>query len=296
MKFFKSLSFKPFLFAILLLVLNCKSEERKIETSALKTSEVLNVRLWEINKYKNNFNVINKVVEISKDTLIICKYIGGIGISTDAGETWKELSNSYFFDDIVFDKNKNLIAINHWVGIHERSYSKLFISKDFGENWEQIDFDIKKFFPVKIVSKNTQNLELMTYDSLIYKLDGLDYKSDWKTSKDRPHFNSNYEVFYDSDSLKFQYNSHNYRFYSKFDQVNDIVKHNNKIYLSGSGDYKDERYTAIMSIVSDRNRIKEFFINEGSYAYLTKSEFNNLYVFGDFGVYKVEEDTIKKLY
>lgn len=264
---------------------------------SLKKSQPIQNRVdYEYFK-NNNLNVINNISQISNDTIILCKYISGIAISEDGGMNWSESSKSYYFEDLVYDKNKNLVAINHWVGIHEPSYSYLFVSEDFGETWKKIEFNIKKFFPVKILSDQYQQLELMTEDSLVYRLNGNDYQNDWVITKSKfDDINNEYKVDYSSDKLTISRDSNQYKIDSELEDVNDILEFNGKIYLSGSGNYKDERYNAYLTIISQNGQVKDFKIEEGSYAYLKKTKLDNLFIFGDFGAYKIINDSIFKLY
>lgn len=93
---------------------------------------------------KSESTSILDLVVIGKDTIIASTHDMRIIVSRDGGKSWVTT------EDILIKKlgldGKRIWGIDSWIGIHERSYSRLFYSDDIGKTWKQIELNPESFF------------------------------------------------------------------------------------------------------------------------------------------------------
>jgi hypothetical protein len=252
---------------------------------------------------------IQNVFDISNDTIIACKYGKGLILSKDAGHSWTELKTNLLFDEVTSTDNGYLVGLDSWQGIHEPDYSRLYLSKDFGNTWETFNLDTKTFFPLRIISIPKEKVLVQTVDNKIYQLNGLNLKTDWTFIKSVEQTDEENK----RSSLPFaidDYNDHRIKLYQSrnkmFDtlaildkcrQVNDVISTNNFVYVAGAG-YKnssDEETYAYYASYNEQNGLKQY-IMPGRYAYLKKTQLDKVYIMSDEGLFLTNQDTLKRLY
>lgn len=252
---------------------------------------------------------IQNVFDISKDTIIACKYGQGLILSTDAGLNWTELKTDLLFDEVTISDSGYLIGLDSWQGIHEQDYSRLYLSKDFGKTWQIFKLDTKIFFPLHFISKPKEKVLVQTFDNKVYQLNGLNLKTDWTLIKSvKPTDKEN-----NKSALPFaidDYNDHRIKLFNarntpidtlaildKCRQVNDMISTNKFVYIAGTG-YKnssDEETYAYFASYNKQNGLKQYVI-PGHYAYLKKTHLERVYIMNDVGLFIANQDTLKKLY
>ncbi|TPG37890.1 WD40/YVTN/BNR-like repeat-containing protein [Flavobacterium pectinovorum] len=292
---------------ILFFLISCKENSiNKVDvkkTKIVKSTTDANAKLLKNENVENRY--INNITDISKDSIIACKY-SVLMYSTNGAKTWKNIETSFIFKDITFTDKKILVGIDSWMGIHEADYSRIYISKDFGNSWETITFDTKKFFPMEIISNPKEQLCVLTSENKIYKLQGTDYKKDWVYVKTRP------ETEYTRDVMDYPYgvNSEgdNLKLYKKNNNKTDtlacldlcseawgIVQKDKVVHVSGVGiDRKTgKRYGYYGQLIHDKT-LKQYKL-PGLYANIKKTKFN-VYIICENGLYVEKNDKIEQLY
>jgi hypothetical protein len=264
------------------------------------------------NDKKKNVETTNKTIQnvfdISSDTIIACKYGKGLILSKDAGKTWTELKTELLFDEVTIIDNGYLVGLDSWRGIHEPDYSKLYLSKDFGQTWQTFNLGTKRFFPLNIVSNPRQKLLVQTVDNKIYQLDGTDLINDWTFVKNATEIQNQYKEI----ELPFKIddsNDHEIKLLLETNkqseilaklatcrQVNTVASLTDFVYISGAGYEKSfEETNAYFASYSKSNGLKEYKI-PGHYAYLKKTQLNNIYIMNDDGLFITNKDTLRRLY
>jgi hypothetical protein len=259
-------------------------------------------------KVETTNKTIQNVFDISSDTIIACKYGKGLILSKDAGKTWIELKTEILFDEVTIIDNGFLVGLDSWRGIHEPDYSRLYLSKDFGQTWQTFNLDTKRFFPLNIVSNPRENLLIQTVDNKIYQLNGTDLINDWTFVKNATQQQNQYKEI----ELPFKIddsNDHAIKLLLETDkqsetlaklttcrQVNNVTSSTDFVYISGAGYEKSfEETYAYFASYSKSNRLKEYKI-PGHYAYLKKTQLNNIYIMNDDGLFITNKDTLRRLY
>jgi len=289
---------------ILFFAISCKKNSfNKVDTAkdsiVRSTGDTNTAPSNKENRYINNIN------DISKDSIIACKYFT-LMYSTNGGKNWKDIKTSLMFKDITFTDKKVLVGIDSWEGIHESDYSRIHISKDFGNSWETITFDTKKFFPIKIISNPKEQLCLLTDENKIYKLQGADYKKDWVYVKTIP------ETEYTRDVVDYPYGvngvSDNLKLYKKSknktdtlayldlcSQVSEILQKDNVVHISGTGtDRKTgKEYGYYGQLIHDKT-LKQYKL-PGWFTNIKRTKFN-VYIMFEDGLFIVKDEKIKQLY
>ncbi|RXK61909.1 exo-alpha-sialidase [Lacibacter luteus] len=101
------------------------------------------------NSAKSQSSSILDLVVIGKDTIVASTYDMSIIVSHDGGKTWitteRQLMKKLGLD------GKRIWGIDSWIGIHERSYSRLFYSDDIGKTWKQIELNTDLFFAMDFI-------------------------------------------------------------------------------------------------------------------------------------------------
>jgi len=274
---------------ILLALCSCKQNDHKKYTESIDKT-------------------IQNVFDISRDTIIACKYGKGLIFSKDGGKSWKELAPNLLFDEVTLTDNGCLVGLDSWVGIHEADYSKLYLSKDFGKTWNIFNVDTRIFFPVKIVSNSKEKLLIQTWDNKIYESYGKDLTTDWtfvRNGTDRKNQYGDIELPYKIDGS----NDHDIKLLREENnqvdtlatlatcrQVNNVASLTDFVYISGAGYEKSfEETYAYFASYSKEAGIKEYKI-PGRYAYLKKTQHNNIYIMNDEGLFITNKDTLQRLY
>lgn len=264
------------------------------------------------NDKKKNVETTNKsiqnVFDISSDTIIACKYGKSLILSKDGSKTWTELKTELLFDEVTIIDNGYLVGLYSWRGIHEPDCSKLYLSKDFGQTWQTFNLDTKRFFPLNIVSNPRQKLLVQTVDNKIYQLDGTDLINDWTFVKNATEIQNQYKEielpFKIDDSndheikllLETNKQSEILAKLSTCRQVNNVASWTDFVYISGAGYEKSfEETNAYFASFSKSNGLKEYKI-PGHYAYLKKTQLNNIYIMNDDGLFITNKDTLRRLY
>lgn len=251
---------------------------------------------------------IQNVFDISSDTIIASKYGKGLILSKDGGKTWTELKTEILFDEVTIIDNGYLVGLDSWRGIHEPDYSKIYLSKDFGQTWQSFDLDTKRFFPLNIVSTPRQKLLVQTVDNKIYQLNGTDLINDWTFVKNATEIQNQYKEIElpfkidDSDNHKIKLfletnkQSETLANLATCRQVNNVASSTDFVYISGAGYEKSfEETYAYFASYSKSNGLKEYKI-PGHYAYLKKTQLNNIYIMNDDGLFITNKDTLRRLY
>lgn len=249
---------------------------------------------------------ITNITDISKDTVIACNYISGLMYSANSGKTWKHFKTSLMFKGITYTDKKILVGIDSWHGIHESSYAKIHVSKDFGNSWETITFDTDKFFPSKIISDPKEPLCILTDENKIYKFQGTDYKKDWVYVKTIS------EPEMTRDIIDYPYGVHEANFklklykmkQNKTDtlvhlnlcyEVREVILKDNIVHVSGSGldEKTNKEYGYYAQFINDKI-LKQYRL-PGWFAEIKKTKFN-VYIMCENGLYKEENGKIQHLY
>lgn len=89
------------------------------------------------------------LVVIGKDTIVASTYDMSIIVSNDGGKTWKTTQRQ-LMKKLGLDGTR-IWGIDSWIGIHERSYSRLFYSDDIGKTWKQIELNTGLFFAMEFI-------------------------------------------------------------------------------------------------------------------------------------------------
>lgn len=252
---------------------------------------------------------IQNVFDISKDTIIACKYEQGLIFSTDAGLNWTELKTNLLFDEVTMTDSGYLVGLDSWQGIHEPDYSRLYLSKDFGKTWQTFNLDTKSFFPLNIVSTPKNKLIVQTVDNKLYQLNGLNLQTDWTfVQLAKPSDKQN-----NKSSLPFaidDYDDHRIKLFQtsnkvidtlaildKCRQVNDIISASDFVYIAGTGytNLSDKENYAYYASYNKQNGLKQYVL-PGHYAYLKKTQLDRVYIMNDAGLFITNQDTLKKLY
>lgn len=89
------------------------------------------------------------LVVLGRDTIVASTHDMSIIVSHDGGKTWKT-SERQLMKKLGLD-GRRIWGIDSWIGIHERSYSRLFYSDDIGKTWKQIELNTDLFFAMEFV-------------------------------------------------------------------------------------------------------------------------------------------------
>ncbi|MEN2415428.1 hypothetical protein [Flavobacterium mesophilum] len=277
--------------------LEVKKETFKSTTDIVKTIGDTTAKL---SKKENRY--VNNIIDISKDSVIACRYFE-LMYSINGAKTWKNIKTSLMFKDITFTDKKILVGIDSWIGIHESDYSRMHISKDFGNSWETITFDTRIFFPMEIISNPKEQLCIRTYENKVYKFQGTDYMKDWVYVKTIP------ETEYRRDVVNYPYGvSDNLKLYKKnktktdtlayldlCSEVSEILQKDNIVHISGNGtDGKTGMQYGYYGQLIDDKILKQYKL-PGWFANIKKTKFN-VYIMCEDGLYIVKDGKIKQLY
>ncbi|RZJ52877.1 MAG: hypothetical protein EOO44_10425 [Flavobacterium sp.] len=280
--------------------LEIKKDTFKSTTNIVKT---IGDTTAKVSKKENRY--VNNITDISKDSIIACRYFE-LMYSTNGAKTWKNIKTSLMFKDITFTDKKILVGIDSWVGIHESDYSRIHISKDFGNSWETITFDTRKFFPMEIISNPKEQLYVRTVENKVYKFQGTDYKKDWVYVKTIP------ETEYTRDIVDYPYGindeSDNVKLYKKSKNKTDtlvyldlcieareIVQKDKVVHISGTGIDKktSKQYGYYGQLIGDKT-LKQYKL-PGWFTNIKKTKFN-VYIMCEDGLYILKDGKIKQLY
>lgn len=251
---------------------------------------------------------IQNVFDISNDTIIACKHGQGLILSTDAGQSWKELKTNILLDEVTMTDSGYLVGLDSWQGIHEPDYSRLYLSKDFGKSWQTFELDTKTFFPLHIVSPPKTKMVVQTVDNKLYQLNGLNLKTDWafvQSAKptDEEKIKSSFPFAIDDNDdhrIKLLMTSKTIdtlAILANCRQVNDVINSSGFVYIAGAG-YKnlsDKEYYAYYAAYNEKSGLKEYVI-PGHYAYLKKTQLDRIYIMNDAGLFIADRDSLRKLY
>lgn len=269
-----------------------------------KENPEMEIDLDSLQKGMDNSRAISKVFEISKDTIFASRHYGGLVYSIDSGENWNEIINSYRFNDFTISKEGILIGLEYWIGIHEPDYSRLYISKNFGEDWEKIKFDTQTFFPVKIISKPYDNLKLQTDLKEVFELVNNDYSKGWKkTNPIKKEKENSSKISYNDKNNRnvFLYTENKNRIdtigkLKLFNHIENLITLNHHTYLNGEGrNLGEDAYFSCFAIINEKNELKEFKF-PGSYSYMTKTDLGRIFLYNDEGIFQVKKDTLIQIY
>jgi hypothetical protein len=291
---------------ILFFAISCKKNSiDKVDvkkTETVKSKIDANTTLLKKENIENRY--INNITDISKDSVIACRY-SVVMYSTNGAKTWKDIKTSFMFKDITFTDKKILVGIDSWIGIHEEDYSRLNISKDFGNSWETITFDTQKFFPIEIISNPNEQLCVLTSENKIYKLQGTDYKKDWVYVKTKPETELTRDIIdypygvHDGDDLKL-YKKNNKKadtlaYLDLCNEVREILQKDKVVHISGTGiDRKTgKEYGYYGQLIHDKI-LKQYKL-PGWFTNIKKTKFN-VYIMCENGLYTERNGKIEQLY
>lgn len=89
------------------------------------------------------------LVVIGKDTIVASTSGMSIIVSHNGGKTWAT-TERHLMKQLGLD-GKRIWGVDSWIGIHERSYSRLFYSDDIGKTWKQIELNTDLFFAMEFI-------------------------------------------------------------------------------------------------------------------------------------------------
>lgn len=293
---------KVIIWFLFLSMVSCNRVQQ--ETVVATEEPEMEIDIDSLNRVSEASKAIYRVFEISEDTIFASRHYGGLVYSTDGGANWKKINNTYGFDDFIISKGGVLVGLGYWVGIHESDYSKLYISKNFGQDWEKIEYDTKDFFPVKIVSKPYENLKIQTNSQEVFELTDSDYLKGW-----------NKVVFKDSQKdahIKIKYNDRDNRNVflfteekgimdtigrlNLFTEVDTLLSLGDYTYVNGSGnDLGEDAHFACFAVLNKENELKEFKL-PGSYSYMKKTNLGRIFLYNGEGIFQVKNDTLIQIY
>lgn len=293
------------IFVFLLFFISCNQPHQRLEVRNELPDDQMEIDIDSLNNVVKNSKAISQVYEISKDSIFAVRHYGGLIYSINGGENWNRSGDFYGIKDFVISEGGIWVGLGFWVGIHEPDYSKLFISKNSGKDWEIIEFDTKNFFPTKIISKPHKKLKIQTFSKEVFELVNDDFLNGWKKI-DFVENNS-------KQSSMIKYNDRNNRnvfLYTKdindeldtiaklklFTEIDTLLSVNNFTYINGSG-YKigeDARF-ACFAILNEHKTLKEFKF-PGSYSYMKRTDSGSIFLYNDEGIFQVEKDTLIQIF
>lgn len=292
---------KTNIFFILLLFISCNQSHQKLEVQDEIPDDQTEIDIDSLNNVFENSKAISRVYEISKDSIFAVRHYGGLIYSIDGGENWNKSGDILGFKDFVISEGGVWTGLGFWVGIHEPDYSKLYISKNAGKDWETIEFDTKKFFPAKIVSKPHKKLKIQTYSKEVFELVNDDFLNGWKKvdfvenkpeqpAKIKYNDRNNRNVFLYTEGINDKIDT--IAKLNLFTEIDTLLSVNNYTYISGSG-YKmgEEAHYACLAILNKHKMYKEFKF-PGSYSYMKGTESGSIFLYNDEGLFKVKKDTL----
>lgn len=247
-------------------------------------------------------NVINDVVDISKDTIIAVKHSRGLLLTTNGAKTWRDIFPDQLTKESTIDDHGVVWAFDSWKGIHEASYSRLSGSTNLGKTWNKAEFDINKFFPLHIYSKPHEPLCIITRDYKIYRLTGKNLYTDWKFTDSIPRqeefLNPYYVIPYDIDNYdtlkllrKVNHVTDTLLTLNNAGDVSNMIKVKDTLFLAGNT--KDHK--AYFASVTLNKKYKEYKV-AGKFACVKQGRQGHIWVYGDAGLYlKVKNNLIKIL-
>jgi hypothetical protein len=246
-------------------------------------------------------NSIHDLLAVSGDTLIGAKWESGIIVTTDGGKTWIEKAHSTSIKEITIDNNGILWGLNSWVGIHESSYSRLMFSKDFGNSWERIEFNVDQFFPTNFFSKPHENLAVATFDNKTYRLTGNDYKKNWTLidTLDQEADRSTYSLPYKISSSTFLLKQNNNGVWDTLIKIPDIsipfeiIQAKDTLFIAagGYGGYK-----ALFASVINDTALTKYEMKSIQALGVVQDSKGRIWTFGDGGIFILQKDKLKKMY
>jgi hypothetical protein len=291
--------FTAFAISMLLFVsFGCTSKKKRVEIS--------DSRIEEIHKSPK---AIKDIADISKDTIIACKYDPGIIMTVDGGKSWIDIDTTCFCNEITKTNEGLIVGLYRWIGIHEKDRAVFFILKMNDKVCKFVELDTKKFFPYHIVSNPNEQLRIQTVDNKIFKLTGNDFQNDWTFVEKRqvPDFltgNWRLDPGFDINEqngvklIKHRGNkADTLAELSTFSSAEYIIRLKNIVHISGSfGDYLDGHcYSGRYAQYNIKSkRLREFKI-PGYYAMLKSTQLGNVYIFNSDGVFIEDEDSIKRI-
>jgi hypothetical protein len=141
------------------------------------------------------------IVVIGKDTIIASTHDMRIIVSKDGGRTWATTKNG-LIKQLGLD-GKRVWGIDSWIGIHERSYSRLFYSDDIGKTWKQIELNTNTFFAKEFIEVDGKLWIVDAQGELWeHKTTNVETSLSWKK---RTSFNTEYIRGYDNASFGNKY-------------------------------------------------------------------------------------------
>lgn len=283
--------------------LSC-NEAKKQDVVIVENEKKYDIDIDSLNRVAETSKSIYNFFEVSKDTLFASRHYGGLIYSINRGKTWSRTGDFFGFDDFVISDNGVLIGLGYWVGIHEPDYSKFYISRNFGQDWEKIEFETSKFFPVKIVSKFHKKLVVKTYSEGYFELVNDDYLNGWRKISFEPEENQ------DQNPIKYNdRNNRNVFLYTEkneiidtiaklefFTKIDTLISSRSYTYVNGVGfrpvqigldDY--------FAILNKNRKIKEFTY-PGGYTYMIKTGLGRIFLYGGNGIFEVKKDELIQIY
>lgn len=243
----------------------------------------------ENNKLKN----INDLIIFDNNTILASDRDGGIFISHDDGSTWLKQS-MVTVKQLFFDNNGILWGIDAWIGIHEPGYSRILYSKDSGKNWVHHEFDIKKFFPLNIVSEQNSKLRIITFSDFAYELNGMDLDKDWNCIDSNKKTNNKEGYYVSASSILIRKNAAGNDTLIPLKGLSicfDLSLYNDTIFIAGGGT-DNKAYFASYSNNGHVNRIEMGGIQALGIRIDKKKR---VWTFGDGGLYLKTRQELKKI-
>jgi len=246
-------------------------------------------------------NAIHDLLSVSGDTLIGVKWESGIIVTTDGGKTWIEKAHSTIIKEITIDNNGILWGLDCWIGIHEASYSRLMFSKDFGNSWERIDFNIDQLFPIAFSSKPHENLTIATIDNKTYRLTGNDYKTNWTLidTVDREADGAIYSLPYKISSRTILLKQNNNGVWDTLIKIPDIsipfeiIQSKDTLFIAagGYGGYK-----ALFASITNDTTLTKYEMPSIQALGVVQDSKGRIWTFGDGGIFILQKNKLKKMY
>lgn len=213
------------------------------------------------NSAKSQSPSILDLVVIGKDTIVASTHDMSIIVSHDGGKSWKTTERQ-LIKQLGLD-GKRIWGIDSWIGIHERSYSRLFYSDDIGKTWKQIELNTNLFFAMEFIDVGGKLWIVDAQGELWeHKNTNVETSMSWKR---RTSFNSEYRRGYDNASYGTKY------FLAQWDSLY-IVDVKTKVF------FKNKIPFNVVQLSGWLNENEVFFITQKDslYAYSLKSNSSKL--------------------
>lgn len=120
------------------------------------------------------------LLQINSDTLLASTRYNGIISTMDGGQTWTSISSPGTISKLTIDDQKQIWGLHSWRGIHEPDRSVLYSSNDFGQTWKKHELNTEEIFPADFHSEPGGKLNVIDYDSKIYKLINENPELNWQ--------------------------------------------------------------------------------------------------------------------